>query len=227
MKKAFVLCASALVICIAAGVLLLIVQHSQVSRSDRPIRNTMAAASTAAAQPSASPTPPACDDDQLLALSGQVLDALAQQDFQALGGLVHPTRGVTFTPYSTVEPEFDLCFLPDQIAKAGEDATTYNWGFTDGRGSHISMTIPDYFGRYVYDADYRTAPQVSLDQVMASGNALENVSDVFTGCRFVEYYFPQRKPENNGLDWCALKVVFAPAEDGWYLVGLIHSEWTI
>ena len=226
MKKAFVLCTSALVLCIAVGVILLVGQHGLVSRSSRPIRNTMAAA----ASPSSVPQPSAalCDDAFLLEQSGLVLDAIADRDYTALSKLVHPVRGVTFTPYSTVDPEFDLCFLPDQIADAGSDSTVYGWGFTDGRGSRISMTMEEYFDRYVFDADFRDAPQVSIDQVKASGNALENVADIFSGCRFVEYYFPERDSRKGGLDWCALKLVFAPTEKNeWCLVGLIHSEWTI
>ena len=226
MKKAFVLCTSALVLFIVVGVILLVGQHGLVSRSSRPIRNTMAAA--AAPSSSLQPSAPLCDDAFLLEQAGLVLDAIADRDYTALSKLVPPVRGVTFTPYSTVDPEFDLCFFPDQIADAESDSTVYGWGFTDGRGSRISMTMEEYFDRYVFDADFRDAPEVSIDQVKASGNALENVADVFSGCRFVEYYFPERDSRKGGLDWCALKLVFAPTEKNeWRLVGLIHSEWTI
>ena len=65
------------------------------------------------------------------------------------------------------------------------------------------------------------------ETVQAAGNALENVQEVFSDCRFVEYYYPGIRPENESFDWCALKVVLAPYNEEWYLVGLIHSEWTI
>lgn len=228
MKKAFVLCASVLALCIAVGVVLLVGQHGLVSHTSRPIRNTMASAITPPPSDAPSPSPVPCEDDLLLAHASSVLDAIAARDYDALSKLVHPTRGVTFTPYSTVDPEFDLCFQPDQIAGAATDSTVYGWGFTDGRGSRISMTMEEYFDRYVFDADFRSAPEVSIDQIKASGNALENVADVFSGCRFVEYYFPERDSKKSGLDWCALKLVFAPSDgEDWYLVGLIHSEWTI
>ena len=29
-----------------------------------------------------------------------------------------------------------------------------------------------------------------------------------------------------GFDWCSLKLVFEPWENDWYLVGLVHGEWT-
>lgn len=36
--------------------------------------------------------------------AGQVLAALKESDYEALAALVHPEKGVTLTPYSTVEP---------------------------------------------------------------------------------------------------------------------------
>lgn len=30
-----------------------------------------------------------------------------------------------------------------------------------------------------------------------------------------------------GYDWCSLKLVFECYQGDWYLVGLVHSEWTV
>ncbi len=107
------------------------------------------------------------------------------------------------------------------------DATLYQWGFADGSGAPISLTIPEYFDRYVYNADYANAPIIGVDQVIGQGNALENVQDAFPGARFVEYYFPGLNPEYNGFDWCGLKLVFAPYQEEYRLIAIVHSEWTI
>lgn len=206
-------------------------------RQGVPVRNTLNSTSAASAVPSYDSTRPGVpatpepldttDDTVLLERVEEVLQALADQDADALCKLVHPQRGVTFTPYSTVDPENDLCFLPDALKKAFSDRSTYLWGFTDGKGDHINLTVSEYISRYVYNEDYRNAPVVSIDQIVASGNAMENVQEVFSDCRFVEYYFPGVKPELENFDWCALKVVMAPYAEQWYLVGLIHSEWTV
>ena len=58
-------------------------------------------------------------------------------------------------------------------------------------------------------------------------NALENVAAAFPDGRFVEYHFPGLDPQMEGYDWCSLKVVFEAYNNQWYLVGLIHSQWTI
>lgn len=233
MKKP-VLISLLLLLCCAIGwaVYLFTASHWQ----GVPVRNTLSTTTSTAAVPSyesvrpgttTAPVPldPA-DDTLLLERAGEVLQTLADQDVLALCKLVHPQRGVTFTPYSTVDPENDLCFLPDQLQKAASKGNTYLWGFTSGKGEHINLTVNEYIRRYVYNEDYQNAPVVNVDQIAASGNALENVEEVFADCRFVEYYYPGVKPELENFDWCALKVVLAPYAERWYLVGLIHSEWT-
>ena len=61
----------------------------------------------------------------------------------------------------------------------------------------------------------------------AMGITAENVADAYPEARFVEYHFPGIDPELEGFDWCSLKLVFQVWENDWYLVGIIHGEWTI
>ncbi len=180
-----------------------------------------------ASPPAAEAVLDAADDQLLLERAGQVLEALKAQDYAALSGLVHPVHGVTFTPYSTVDSSCDLELNRRQIAALGWDDTTYLWGVSDGSGDPIQITGAQYFQRYVFNADYTTAPNVSVDQVGISGNALENVAEAYPEGRFVEYCFPGIDPELNGFDWCSLKLVFEVWENQWYLVGMIHGEWTV
>lgn len=174
-----------------------------------------------------SPPLDAADNFPLLNAACSVVRALERQDYAALAGFVHPERGVAFTPYSTVNAETDQSFTAAQIRDLSRDSTTYIWGFVDGRGSLIELTMQDYFTRYVWDADYTQAPQIGIDRLMMSGNALENLPEAYPGCRFVDFCFPGRDPSSQGLDWCSLRLVFAPGETSWYLVGIVHGEWTI
>ncbi len=166
------------------------------------------------------------DNTLLLERASQVLEALKQEDYDALSRLVHPCRGVTLTPYSTVDPSCDNVFSQEQVAGLAEDERLYTWGLAMGSGSPIRCTARDYFARYVFNADYTEAPQVGIDTVLISGNALENVADVYPQGRFVEYHFPGIDPALEGFDWCSLKLVFETWNNQWYLVGIIHGEWT-
>ena len=167
------------------------------------------------------------DNFPLLGSACAVSRAIQRGEWATLAAYVHPDRGVTFTPYSTVEPGTDLTFTADQIKNLAQDQNVYTWGFIDGRGDPIQMTILQYFERYVYDRDYTQVPEIGLDRIMTGGNALENLTEIYEGCRFVDFSFPSADPVNDGLDWSSLKLVFQLEGEHWYLVGVVHGEWTI
>ena len=94
----------------------------------------------------------------LLQAAAGVTDALQAKDYETVASYVHPARGVTFTPYSTVDFQHDKHFSAEQIKNLAQDTTTYTWGYEDGRGEPIQMTMTEYFERFVLDADYTQAP---------------------------------------------------------------------
>ena len=167
------------------------------------------------------------DNFPLLNAACSVVRALRQEDYSTVASFVHPDKGVSFTPYSTVNPETDLSFSREQIMGLSQDSAVYTWGTVDGRGSPIEMTMEEYFARYVFNADYSQAPRIGVDQIVMHGNALENLVDSYPQGRFVDFCFPQLSHTGEGLDWCSLKLVFEPGDSSWFLVGVVHGEWTI
>lgn len=165
------------------------------------------------------------DNIPLLRTAMAVVQALKAEDYTALSAFVHPEDGVTFTPYSTVE-EDNLSFTPQQLQNAPQDTNRYTWGFVDGRGSLIQMTILEYVDAYVFDRDYTQATEIGIDRILEIGNALENTTEAYSDCRFVEFHYPGT-PEGSGVDWSTLRLVFRAREDAWRLVGVIHGQWTI
>ena len=163
------------------------------------------------------------DNFTLLSTASYVVQALQAQDYSAVASLVHPERGVTFTPYSTVDFETNRTLTQDQVRNLTQDDTVYTWGTQDGIGSPISMTTTQYFASYVFDADYTQASLIGIDQIMLSGNSLENLTEVYSGCRFVDFSIPGQ----DGMDWSSLKLVFEAGDTSWYLVGIVHGQWTI
>lgn len=177
--------------------------------------------------PVPTPAPDLEGNTLLLTRALAVTQALKDGDYQALSQAAHPELGVTFTPYSAVDPQMDLTFSAGQLAQAAEDQTLYVWGAYDGRGNPIQLTMADYFSRFVFNADYTAAPYLAVDEVLAAGNALENVAEAYPDARFVEFHFPGLDESQEGFDWCSLKLVFQVWEGDYKLVGVIHSEWTI
>ena len=231
MKKTVLFAAAALLSGFAVGILF---GSGTLSADGRSAIAAAAAASlspmagNAADLPAETPVPlDTRDNTRLAERAGQVLEALKGEDFSALSTMISPQNGLTFTPYSTVDPERDLCLTARQVAGLGADDTVYVWGLQDGSGEPIKLTGREYFAQYVFNADYTQAPYLSIDKVQISGNAMENVAEIYPEARFVEYYFPELDPEMEGYDWCSLKLVFEVWQNDWYLIGLIHGQWTI
>ncbi len=161
---------------------------------------------------------------RLVIAAMKAMRAIAEQDFEALASFVDPEEGVTFTPYSTVDPTSNLTFSADNLAAAGEDDTSYVWGLSSSDSSPIKMTVPEYFDSYVWNANYWDVAEIGIDTVLHSGNSLENVADAYPDCHFVDFYLPAT--DGTDRDWSSLKLVFRLSGSDWYLVGIIHSEWT-
>ncbi|MCD7857181.1 MAG: hypothetical protein LUG55_05180 [Clostridiales bacterium] len=182
---------------------------------------------TTTAEPSASQQDAEESADQkgrMVITAIKAVRAISEQDFETLSTFVDPEEGVTFTPYSTVDPTSNLTFSAEVLSNAGTDETTYVWGLSSSDSSPIKLTIPEYFDSYVWDADYWGVAELGIDTVLHSGNSLENVSDAYPGCHFVDFYLPATDATDR--DWSSLKLVFQQSGSEWYLVGIIHSEWT-
>lgn len=68
---------------------------------------------------------------------------------------------------------------------------------------------------------------MGYNHVFSSGNIIDNSHDFYPNSIIVEYYLPGTDPNNGGMDWQSLRLVFQSIENQWYLVGIIHSQWTI
>ncbi len=166
---------------------------------------------------------PSEDTLTLLESALETAKALRDGDFALLSSYIHPTEGVTFTPNCTVDRAVNQTFTAGQIAKAGSSAEAYVWGTATDTAAPISLTFSDYLSGYVWDEDYLAAPRISVDSTSVTGNALENLTDAYPDCRYVEFYFPGADAQ---MDWSALRLVYQQLDSRWYLVGVIHSEWS-
>jgi hypothetical protein len=174
------------------------------------------------ALPSAAPL---SADQAVLQEAAEVVSALQHKDMAALSQFVHPQMGLRFSPYAAVKAS-DQVFPPDKLAGLPTDETTYTWGSYDGSGAPIQLTFADYYAQFIYDADFANAPQLALNHRLGVSTTLDNSTEFYPGSMIVEYYFSGFDPAFGGMDWRSLRLVFTPANSTWYLVGLIHDQWT-
>jgi hypothetical protein len=171
--------------------------------------------------------------DALAARTAQAILALRDHDMQELASLVHPVKGVTFSPYTMVRPlqgapgQADLVFSPAQLRELWNDPTVYQWGAYDGTGEPIEMTFARYYLRFVYDVDFAQPDVIGFGETIGRGNTINNIAEVFPNSTTVEYHFEGFDPQYAGMDWRSLRLVWEESEGTWYLVGIVHDEWTI
>lgn len=166
-------------------------------------------------------------DAVLVNLSKDILKTIKARDYKALAVYIHPQLGVRFSPYSFIDTENDRKLSAKQLMNTKQLKKKYTWGEYDGSGEPIKMTVPEYFGRFIYDADFLTKGKVSVNEAVQRGNTANNIKEAYPGCVFTEFMIPGLDPRYEGIDWRALSLVYKKENDKFYLIGIIHSEHTI
>lgn len=171
------------------------------------------------------PSVPLTTNQAILDRASKVIVALKDKDMLALSQFIHPQLGVRFSPYAAVK-DTDLVFTPDKLSGLLADTTPVLWGSYSGSGEPINLTFVDYFNKFVYDVDFANAPQVSLNYRLGNSTTMNNIADFYQGAMVVEYHFPGFDPSVEGMDWRSLRLVFVQDNNTWFLVGIVHDQWT-
>lgn len=179
------------------------------------------------AEPAAADTAALTDSVQLLSAGRAVLNAFKEQDFKALSGFIHSDYGVRFSPYAYIDENKDILLSKDFIRSKNMLNDPVTWGNYDGSGEPILLTGPAYCRKFIYSADFLNAPVVSVNNCRAGGNSINNLTEAYSGLPYIEYYFPGFDPAYEGMDWQALRLVFRKENTVFYLVGVVHDQWTI
>lgn len=166
-------------------------------------------------------------DTSLTNLSLIILKQLKDKNYQSFAQHIHPKLGVRFSPYGYIDTKQDMVLKADQLLALIKDQQPLLWGQYDGTGEEIKLTIKEYFDKFVYDVNFLKAPKLTLNQVLAQGNSINNMKEVYPEADYTESYFPGFKKEYEGMDWRALRLVYQKYNGETYLVGIIHDQWTI
>jgi hypothetical protein len=165
-------------------------------------------------------------DEAVSARAGQVIWALKQTDMKTLSRLAHPDKGVRFSPYAYVRNE-DLVFRAADMRNLMLDQAVHRWGYFDGSGLPIDLAFDAYFMRFIYDADFARPQQVGYKTVIGRGNTINNIAEFYPNAIFIEYHFEGTDPQGSGMKWRSMRLVLEEQQGIWYLVGIVHDEWTI
>ncbi len=158
--------------------------------------------------------------------AAQVINALAVKDMAALVEIVHPEMGLRFSPYGFVREEHQV-FMPGELASLVGSDQVYTWGAYDGTGDPIELTFDDYYQEFVYSSNFTNPEQMAVNERLGQGNSINNIGEFYPGTSFVEYHFSGFDEQYEGMDWESLRLVFVQEDGAWWLVGIVHDEWTI
>lgn len=168
------------------------------------------------------------DYQKLLAGREQkVIMALKQRDMNALAAYVHPGKGVRFSPYIFINPDSDLVFSAERIRWFFQDRKERIWGYYEDTATPLKLTNEAYFKSYIYDDNYVFADKINFNREIKGSLTAGNVFEVYPKAIVVEYLCSKNGNPDEDSAWRDLKLVFTAEEKTWYLVGIIHDQWTI
>jgi hypothetical protein len=171
---------------------------------------------------------PATDTALLTQAANQVLAAFNSKDYVALSLLVHPDSGVRFSPYAYIDTASDKVVTADWIKKQADKTKQEKvlWGTVDPTDEPINMTVDNYVRRFVYDVDFLKPEKFKVNEFIGSGNTVNNLQAIYNNCDFTESHFSGFEKKYDGMDWRSLRLVFRMKDGKYYLVGVVHDEWT-
>src|SRR5690606_20678810 len=138
---------------------------------------------------------------------------------------IHPELGLHFSPYAHVNTN-EIVISKSAFSTTMNSSKKILWGQYDGTGDPIELSLRDYFAKFVYDVDFLNAEKVNINTSSSSGNIINNISTAYPGAVYVENYFSGFNPDYQGMDWRALRLVFKKQGNQYFLIGIVHDQWT-
>ena len=166
-------------------------------------------------------------DSVLRSLTKKVFSLIRDKKYAALDSLIHPEKGIRFSPYSYItaaDKNFSRKEFTSLFGKNKNSRIT--WGAYDGSGDPIVLTAPEYFKKFVYDGNYVHPEKLQVNKIIGKGNTTNNIHSYYKGNDFTESYFSGSR-KYDGQDWKSVRLIFKEINGKFYLVGVVHDQWTI
>lgn len=170
---------------------------------------------------------PEADEETLTTIASEILTTLKAKDYKAFASYFHPTEGVLFSPYGYIDVKSAKKISKAQFMKFIEEHGSVNWGNYDGTGDPIKLTAQQYLAKFVYNADFLNAEKTAYNNIIGKGNSPNNLSELYPKLPFIEYHFSGFDKKYSGMDWTSLRLVFKQHQSSYYLVAVVHDQWTI
>ena len=167
-------------------------------------------------------------DSVLLYLTEDILTAFKNKNYSVVADVIDPVAGVRFSPYGFIDTIRNVIFskekFTEQVRRSNQDKIV--WGEFDGSGDTIRMTLNEYIAKFVYDVDFISPETRKVNEFIGHGNSLNNLLSVYKNCDFTESHFSGFEKKYEGMDWRSLRLIFKERDEKFFLVGVVHDQWT-
>jgi len=163
----------------------------------------------------------------VIATSLEVIELLKDKEMNDLSQYIHPTQGLRLTPYFYIDTQNDQVFTAQDVATLDQNTNVFTWGDYDGSGEPIDLNFNDYYDEFIYNQDFMNPHLIGNNTSIGSGNTLDNIAQAYPNGHFIEFHFTGFDTQYAGIDWNSLRLVFEEENGLWYLVGIVHGQWTI
>lgn len=163
----------------------------------------------------------------VMSTSLEVMQLIKDKDMATLSRYIHKGKGLRFSPYFYIDMQDDQVFTNQEVSTLDQNTNLLTWGDYDGSGEPISLNFSDYYDQFIYDVDFISPQLIGNHTSIGSGNTSDNIVQAYPNGRFIEFHFREIDPQYEGIDWRSLRLVFEQDDGLWYLVGIVHGQWTI
>ena len=165
-------------------------------------------------------------DTTFIDFTNELVELLHQNDLINFASYFHPDKGCRFVPYTFMVDE-DLVFTTKTFQTELSNHKELHWGSFDVSGEAIEYTITDYFKRFVYDINYKDdATDIHINENLAFSNTLNNIEEFYPEAQYIEFYY-EGTTEYEGMDWSSLIFYVERSNNQYFLVAVVHNQWTI
>jgi hypothetical protein len=155
-----------------------------------------------------------------------VLVALKNKDYSTLENFTS-SQGLSWNEY----PSLDMSksdIIKTEISNIPTNSQKYLFGYTDGKGDPINLTISEYLDKWIYNKDYLNADEIAVNKMLDGGtNSLNTIIKDAGNRTVVAFYFKGFDRKYEGMDWTTLYLVFDLENGEYKLRGIAKNNWTI
>lgn len=156
---------------------------------------------------------------QVLAVSKKVIRAVKAHDMNVLAKMVHPTKGLRFSPYGEINHEGPV-FTPSEVRGLWKSQKVFLWQKQDEAGRPVESTFAEYYRKWVYDYDFAKPEQINYNTKRQVGIMVNNISEMYPRGVEVEYFIDGTDDRIYGC----LRLVYEKLKGKWYLVGVVRDS---